>query len=1068
MKKVSQVLKFMLFSFLAWTANAQTIDSTELKSLMFRHIGPFGNRISCTVGVPGDPFTYFAGAATGGIWKTVDGGIHWKPVFDDKPVHAIGALAVAPSDHQIIWAGTGEPFIRSNVSVGDGVWKSMDGGDTWEHAGLDFPGRVSRIIIHPTNPDIVYVGALGHGYAPQKERGIYRTTDGGKNWELVLHVNDNTGTSDLVMDPSNPRILFAGMWEFELRTWVRNSGGPGSGVFKSVDGGSTWQRLEGHGLPKGPVGKIALAMTPANPDRVYAQIETGDGVPLDGKPTDTGELWISDDKGKSWKMVNPNRDIGGRQAYYTRCAASPDNPHEVYFIAANWTKSIDDGRTLMTPQDQPNWDHHDMWIDPMDGNRMIVAGDGGISVSQNRGESWLKKQLAVAQVYHVTTDTHVPYNVYTNRQDGPAMRGPSRSKAQGMLGPSSIPRGMWHDIGGGESGFATPDPEDPDIIWSSASGRGPLGGIVVRYNEKIRQYRDVEVWPEMTTGHPASDVKYRFQWTFPLLISPHDHNTIYVTSQVVHKTTNGGQSWTVISPDLTKNEPAKQKFSGGLTGDNINVEYGNVIYAFDESPAQAGVLWAGTNDGLVQVSQDGGAHWTDVTKNLPGIPKDGVVRNIDASKWSAGKAYLTIEAHQVGDFKTYVYKTEDFGKKWMLITDGIEQNNLNYTRCVREDPVRQGLLYLGTESMLFVSFDDGAHWQSLMTNMPHTPMYWIDIQEEFNDMVVGTYGRGIWILDDISALQELTPAIQKGKSYLFDIHDTYRFQPRTAIMPDFDDPSEGQDPPYGVSLNYWLNQEVKDSVHFKIINAAGDTVRTLHAAPKPGLNRLWWNLLDDSGKKLMMHTPPLFADWVPMGKAGTRPVHLGPAALLVPPGDYQVAMMVGDDTYHSSLKVMKDPDSEGTNADIMAQHQLLTAIRADLNDVVGLVNAMELVRVQLNDLKKYAGMHADKKAIEAAIHEVDSLATDLEGTWIQLKITGTGQDIVRWPAELAEQLDYLISGVSSVDYPPTDQHKQVATILHDKTEKAKADFEQFKSNQLDPFLQKLQEWGVGPISLPRD
>jgi len=627
---------------------------------------------------------------------------------------------------------------------------------------------------------------------------------------------------------------------------------------------------------------------------------------------------------------------------------------------------------------------------------------------------------------------------------------------------------MWHDIGGGESGFATPDPEDPDIIWSSASGRGPLGGIVVRYNEKIRQYRDVEVWPEMTTGHPASDVKYRFQWTFPLLISPHDHNTIYVTSQVVHKTTNGGQSWTVISPDLTKNEPAKQKFSGGLTGDNINVEYGNVIYAFDESPAQAGVLWAGTNDGLVQVSQDGGAHWTDVTKNLPGIPKDGVVRNIDASKWSAGKAYLTIEAHQVGDFKTYVYKTEDFGKKWMLITDGIEQNNLNYTRCVREDPVRQGLLYLGTESMLFVSFDDGAHWQSLMTNMPHTPMYWIDIQEEFNDMVVGTYGRGIWILDDISALQELTPAIQKGKSYLFDIHDTYRFQPKTAIMPDFDDPSEGQDPPYGVSLNYWLNQEVKDSVHFKIINAAGDTVRTLHAAPKPGLNRLWWNLLDDSGKKLMMHTPPLFADWVPMGKAGTRPVHLGPAALLVPPGDYQVAMMVGDDTYHSSLKVMKDPDSEGTNADIMAQHQLLTAIRADLNDVVGLVNAMELVRVQLNDLKKYAGMHADKKAIEAAIHEVDSLATDLEGTWIQLKITGTGQDIVRWPAELAEQLDYLISGVSSVDYPPTDQHKQVATILHDKTEKAKADFEQFKSNQLDPFLQKLQEWGVGPISLPRD
>ena len=1067
MKKALLLPITLWIGLFAITGQSQTLDSTELNALVFRHIGPFGNRISCTAGIPGDPLTYFAGAATGGIWKTVDGGIHWKPVFDDKPVHAIGALAVAPSDHQIVWAGTGEPFIRSNVSIGDGVWRSLDGGDTWEHVGLDFPGRVSRIIIHPTNPDIVYVAALGHGYASQKERGIYRTQDGGKNWELVLHVNDDTGASDLVMDPSNPRILFAGMWQFELRTWIRTSGGPGSGIYQSVDGGTTWQRLEGKGLPKGPLGKIALAMTPADPNRVYAQIETGDGVPWDGKPTDTGELWISDDKGKSWKMVNPNRDIGGRQAYYTRCAASPDNPHEVYFIAANWTKSIDDGRTLITPRDQPNWDHHDMWIDPLDGNRMIVAGDGGISVSQNRGESWLKKQLPVAQVYHVTTDTHVPYHVYTNRQDGPAMRGPSRSKSQGMLGPSSIPRGMWHDIGGGESGFATPDPVDPDIIWSSASGRGPLGGIVVRYNEKIRQYRDVEVWPEMTTGHPASDVKYRFQWTFPLLISPHDHNTIYVTSQVVHKTTNGGQSWTVISPDLTKNEPAKQKFSGGLTGDNINVEYGNVIYAFDESPVQAGVLWAGTNDGLVQVSQDGGQHWTDVTKNIPNSPPDGVVRNIDASKWSVGKAYLTIEAHQVGDFMPYVYKTEDFGKKWTRITEGIVKDNLNYTRCVREDPVRPGLLYLGTESMLYVSFDDGAHWQSLMTNLPHTPMYWIDIQEGFNDMVIGTYGRGIWILDDITALQELTPAVQKENAHLFDVHDAYRFQPKTAIMPDFDDPSEGQDPPYGISINYWLTQEVKDSVHLKIFNAMGDTVRTMSAAPKAGMNRLWWNLLDDPGKKLMMRTAPLYADWVPMGKDGTRPVHLGPASLMVLPGDYQVVMEVADQTFQASMKVMKDPDSEGSTADIMAQHTLLTNICEDFNAVVDLINSMELIRVQLKNLNQYVNLNPEKDVILEAIHQLDSVATELEGHWIQLRITGTGQDIVRWPAELAEQLDYLMSGVSSVDYHPTEQHQEVAGLLHRRTEQAKSDFDQFKTEQLMPFLQKLEAWKVGPISLPQ-
>ena len=643
------------------------------------------------------------------------------------------------------------------------------------------------------------------------------------------------------MDPDNPRILFAGMWQLDLKTWRRVSGGPGSGVHMTTDGGKTWKKLEGNGLPKGPVGKIALATTPAKPDRVYALIETGDGVPYEGKETESGELWRSDDNGKNFQLVNSNRDLGGRQAYYTRCAASPDNPHEVYFLSSSFLTSIDGGKSLVEPESflsGPNWDHHEMWIDPTDGNRMAVAGDGGISLSQNRGRSWLRTFLPVAQLYHVTTDKNIPYNVLTNRQDGPSMKGPSNSRVGGIFGPGMIHSGMWRDVGGGESGFATPDPVDPDIVWSSASGFGPIGGIVTRYNEKTNQYRQTEVWPDYTAGTPAEDVKYRFQWTFPLLISPHDHNTVYVTSQHVHRTTDGGQSWEIISPDLTLNEKDKQGFSGGLTGDNINVEYFNVIYAFDESPVQKGVFWAGTNDGLVHVSRDGGATWTNVANNIPGLPKYGVVRNIDASKWDAGKAYLTIEFHQVGNFAPYVYKTEDFGKTWTKITKGIKEDNLNYTRCVREDPVRKGLLYLGTESTLYVSFDDGANWQSLMTNLPSTPYYWIDIPEHFNDLVLGTYGRGIWILDDITPLQQMDAAVAAKNTHLFKPRPAYRFQPVTMSMQFFPEASSGQDPRYGASIHYWM-KETSDStkVSIMITDEKGDTVRTMQQKPKPGLNR---------------------------------------------------------------------------------------------------------------------------------------------------------------------------------------------------------------------------------------
>ena len=782
------LISLLLIIFLV-PAFTQDISPDQYGQIKYRHIGPVGNRVVSVAGIEGDPLTYYTGAASGGIWKTVDGGLNWEPIFDGKPVHAIGALAVASSDPNVVWAGTGEPFIRSNVSIGDGVWKSTDAGENWTHMGLDKTGRISRMIIHPTNPDVVYAASLGHAYLPQKERGIYRTKDGGKNWKLVLAVNDSTGASDLIMDPNNPRILFAGMWQLDIKTWGRESGGPGGGIFMTRDGGDTWEKLKGSELPKLPVGKVAVCNTPANSDRIYALIETGDGVPWHGRETESGELWRTDDGGKNWKLVSYNRHLSGRTAYYSRCAVSPDDPDEVYFLAAAYSITKDGGHTSEVVSDagRPNWDHHDMWIDPSNSDRMAVAGDGGISISNNRGKTWFRVQLPVAQLYHVNVDNNVPYYVYANRQDGPSTRGPSRSRTGGFFG-GGISRGMWHSVGGGESGFATPDPIDPDIIWSSASGYGAGGGIVVHYNEKRRQFRQVEVWPEATFGSPAGDIKYRFQWTFPLLISPHDNNTVYVTSQHVHRTNNGGQSWELASPDLSTGDKSKMGISGGLTPDNIGVEYCCVIYAFDESPVEKGVLWAGTNDGLVHVSRDNGNTWKDVTDNIPGLPPLGTVRNIDASKWDGGKAYITVDFHQVGNFEPYVYKTENYGRRWKKITRGIPSSTLSYTRNVREDPVRPGLLYLGTENSLYVSFNDGDEWQPLMNNMPASPMYWIVIQEEFNDLVVGTYGRGIWIMDDITPLQQLNKKITSSAAHLFEPRKAYRFRPITSPFTMFDDP----------------------------------------------------------------------------------------------------------------------------------------------------------------------------------------------------------------------------------------------------------------------------------------
>ena len=1036
-------------------AQAQQVGSDLLSQMKYRYIGPVGNRLIAAASIPGDPNVYYVGAASGGIFKTTDAGVHWDPIFDSQTVSSVGSLAIAATDPNIVWAGTGETFIRSHISVGAGIFKSLDAGKSWTLMGLEKTGRIGRVLIDPRNPDIVFACALGHAYGPQPERGVFRTTDGGKNWQHVLAVDENTGCSDIVMDSNNPRLLFAGMWQLEMHTWSRVSGGPGSGLYRSTDGGATWKRLTGHGLPDSPLGKIGVAMA-RRTSRIYALIETGDGVPWDGKPTQRGQLWKSDDGGDRWELVSYDRQLQGRAAYYTRCAVSPDNENEIYFLTAAFSKSLDGGRTLTSMPAVPGGDNHDMWIDPANGDRMIVANDGGAGITINRGRTWNRIQLPIAQLYHVTVDNQVPYFVYGNKQDGSSYRGPSNSLSGGRGGgftedPAAeagrggvtpggpISRSVWHPVTGGESGFATPDPVDPNIIWSTASGSGSVGGIVTVFDERNHQARNVEIWPELTGGSTAAEVKYRFNWEFPILISPHDHNRVYAGSQFVHVTTDAGHSWKIISPDLTRNDKSRQQFSGGLTGDNIGVEYAGVVFALAESPKEPGVIWAGTNDGLVQITRDGGKNWTNVTANIPGLPEWGTVSNIEASRYAPGTAYMTVDLHQVNNRDPFIYKTTDYGKTWTSITNGIPHSMLSYAHCVREDPVRKGLLFAGTENAIYLSFNDGQNWQPLQSNLPHAPVYWIAIQERFHDLVIATYGRGFWILDDLTPLEQMTAQTADASAHLFPPRDAYRF--RTTTQPESmpNDPTAGQNPPYGASIDYYLKSAPRGDVRLQILDASGRVVRSLQASKQAGVNRTWWDLRFAPTNPMRLRTSPQYAPEVTLGPDGWRPA---PAeqrlALLAPPGTYTVKLMADGKEYTQPLKVLKDPHSNGTEGDIQVQTKLMTSLVGQMNGVVEAVNQIESLRAQLASLKSALGADENTSNIRAAADDLNSKLIEVEDNLIRLKVTGRGQDGVRWTPKLAEKIGYLANEVDSSDYQPTTQ--QVA--VHDELKERAATYRQ--------------------------
>jgi photosystem II stability/assembly factor-like uncharacterized protein len=1019
----------------------QTNHAEYFKQLDFRFIGPDGNRTIAAVGEPNNLMVMYVGMASGGLFKTEDGGTTWRSIFDDQDISSVSALALAPSDPNQVWAGTGETFlIRPAHAMGNGIYKSTDAGKTFQYMGLKETARIGQIVVDPKNPDIVYVAALGHTYGPQKERGVYKTTDGGKTWNQVLFVNEQTGAVDLALNPKNPEILFAAFWSIDIKTWGLNSGGAGGGIYRSKDGGTTWEAMKEKGLPGGernPVGKTSVAVAYSNPNIVYALFEM-----------DSPQLWKSTDGGDSWELTMINHDINERAPYYTKLRVSTDDPEEIYFASVKFSTSKDGGKTLANAGYRAGGDNHDIWVDPLNPDRILVAHDGGLGVTWNKQKSYKQHVFPNAQMYHVWTDNQIPYNVYGNRQDGYSYRGPSNSR-QG-----SIPLGLWHAVGGCESGWAIPDPVDNHIVWSGCYD----GGLQV-YDLRTGHARDVRVWPEAGYGWAPQDMRYRWHWSFPIFISPHNHKRVYVGSQFVHMTEDYGQSWKIISPDLTRNDKSHQQSSGGIATDNLMTFDASVLFAIAESQLEDGLIWTGSNDGLVQLTRDGGKTWTNVSENIIGKPDLGTISSIELSRHQPGTAYITVDAHQLGDFDPYIFKTTDYGKTWKKISEGIEHSESSFVHVAREDPKVKGMLYAGTDKGLYISKDDGKTWFRLRNNLPPVPIYWLTIQEEFNDMVIGTYGRGFYILDDIGSIQELDQEVLAKEVHLFNQRPAYRFQEVQGIKTEGRTMTTGSNPPYGMDINYYLKNPAKE-VKVEIFDKDGNQVRTINGRKDSGVNRVWWDLRHEPTLQPKLLVAPQDKPWVKLEGREFRPLvtwdldlYRGQFGPRVIPGDYEIRITVDGQTVSQMGKVIKDPNTAGTLDDIQKQVEFSLKLNAAMNEVVLAINEIEIIRKELEELTL---LNQDEQ-IALKAKELEAKILEVEGALFDVNLTGAREDAFRNPMKLYGRISALASdtGGFGADFRPTNQQMEVYNVFRKQLDDIQVQYKRLIEEEIPKFNQYL-------------
>ena len=1074
-------------------------NGTDFKGLLeWRCIGPFrGGRVVAVSGDPQNPAVFYFGAVAGGVWKTQDAGQYWECVSDGYlKTASVGALEVAPSDPNVIYAGMGETTIRIDVSHGDGVYKSTDAGRTWRHMGLEDTRHIGKVRVHPTNPDIVYVAALGHAFGPNPTRGVFKSVDGGNTWRNVLFKSDKAGAVDLSLDPRNPRMLFATVWEAYRSFWDLSSGGPDSGLWASTDGGETWTDISNRkGLPKGIKGKMAVAVSPAQSGRVWALIEH--------QPD--GGLYRSDDYGQTWEQVNSDFRLISRAWYYMHLTPDPLDGDTIYVNNLAFWKSTDGGKTF-SEIDTPHGDNHDLWIDPRNNQRMIQGNDGGANVSFNGGASWSSiYNQPTAQFYHVAADNRTPYYVYGTQQDNSSIAVPSRS-----IG-GAITNNDVYVAGTGESGYIAVRPDDHNIVYVGAIGSSPGGGnCLQRYDHRTRQIRLITTWPETMGGYGASEDRYRFAWTYPIIISPHDPNTLYIGGNLVFKSVNEGQSWQPISPDLTRHDPETLKPTGGpVNRDSIGAETYATVFSLVESPHEPGTLWAGSDDGLVHITRDGGQNWTNVT------PRDmldwTMIACIEPSPFDPGTAYVAGTRYKLDDYRPYLYKTTDYGQTWTRIDDGIPDND--FTRVIRADPARRGLLFAGTETGLYLSFDDGASWTRFMLNLPVCPIF--DLLIKDGDLIAATHGRSFWILDDLTPLRQMNDGVTSGAAHLFPPRATVRVlpgidwsganpgknylggmgaaftvekTPEGATRRKFLD--AGQNPPRGVVVTYFLKDRPAQPLKLTVKDAAGQVVREVRSLTA-----------DERKKARLAEDAPDVSPTVEGGEAGaplpeetTKDLRApadagwnrfiwdmrhGPVTKLegsdlmaentiegpfVAPGTYSVTLTVGDQSQTQTFTIVKEPNAPASDEDLQAQYNLQRRIYAKIEETVQALNRMRDLRAQLDGWSKRvktvsdgAGIAEAATALRDKVLEIEKklLVPDIKAPWAYYN-----QGV-----RLFQQLAELRNVVGMGDYRPTDQTYAALDYFSDKIDPVLQEFDELVQTELPSLNQRIAEAQVGPVVL---